>query len=133
MSYLSVQIGHGISHYSMIGILRITQRIIYCESRNRQHIQPAASQAKIEGCLSFDDRTFHLKSAFDQTDGECAAVIVEITVTGSHINDRRHSSAVACRKAALVEIHIIDHIGIEAGKHACKMSDRVQGDAVHKI
>ena len=121
MGYLSVQIGHGISHYSMIGILRITQRIIYCESRNRQHIQPAASQAEIEGGLSLDNRAFHLESSFYQTNRECAAVVIKITVTGSHINDRRHSSAVACRKAALVEIHVVDYIGIEAGKHACKM------------
>ena len=43
---------------------------------------------------------------------------VHVAIVGTYIYYGRQSSAITCRKAAFVEIHVLYNIGIERRKHA---------------
>ena len=39
--------------------------------------------------------------------------MVEVAIGRAHIDDRAQASAVACGEAALIEVYILHHIGVE--------------------
>ena len=55
---------------------------------------------------------------------------MKITVTCRDIYYRGHPASISCWKTALVEIDIVNHVGIEAGKKSGKMAYLIHRDTV---
>ena len=82
-------------------------------SNTLDYIGPGPAHSEIEGSPAFDDGSVHLDAPIHQAERSAAVPAVETAFVHAHIHNRREPSAVARREASLVEIHILNHIGIE--------------------
>ena len=127
-----VQVGKGIIAPGFRIILLFPQ-VGIPKHRIEHRIGPGAANGKIEGSLFGHDRAIDLETAFQQTEGEGAVVVVEIAFPGGDIDHRRGPAAEAGREAALVEIQRLDGVGVEGGKDAAQVADLVERHAVEQI
>ena len=58
--------------------------------------------------------------------------MLHIAVIGTHVDDARQPSAIAGREAALVEVHVFHHVGIERREQSHSVVDLVERRSVEQ-
>ena len=102
------------------------------DERNRNSVQPRATQAELEGRASTDDRALQLDTSVDKAQGECPVEIIQVAVAGGDVYHRRHAAAVTGRETALVEIQSVHDVGIERREKAYQVTGVIYGRAVQE-
>ena len=128
MGYLGIQVHEVITYREFIVWIR--------ESLGQgtgQQIHPGTAHTNIIRGLAFPDRSLKLHTGIEQSDAIGTMKLIHVSIGSTHIHHRRQSSTISCRKAALVEIHVFHHIGIETGEKSQRMIRIIKRSTIYQI
>ena len=126
---LCIEISEGIASVDLVGPV---PGIDYCKHRQSQSLSPGSSNAHIERCPVFPERAFKLKTSVNEAECEGSVIVIEVSISGGDVHDRRHLGAISCRETAFVEVHASDDIRVEGREEPEKMAHGIDRHAVKK-
>ena len=68
-------------------LVRPVPRVDYCKNRQSQSLSPGSSEADIERCPVFPERSFELKASVNEAECKGSVIVIEVSISGSDVHD----------------------------------------------